>query len=121
MTGSGLGPRRIPASCSPGVAGEAYGGYILCIYLHFLIWTGSEVRTHVSKWGNSLAVRIPKAFTADAGLEAGDQVEITLEGGRIVITPVGREYRLGELVDGITADNRPAETDWGPPVGDEVW
>ena len=51
------------------------------------------VRTHISKWGNSLAVRILKAFTTDAGLEDGHEVEITLEGGRIVVTPVGRAYR----------------------------
>ena len=57
------------------------------------------MRTRIAKWGNSLGVRIPKAFTADAGLADGDGVEITLEGGRIVITPVGKDYRLGELVD----------------------
>ena len=79
------------------------------------------MRTRIAKWGNSLGLRIPKAFIADAGLADGDEVEISLEGGRIVITPVGREYRLGELVDGITSENRHDERDWGPPVGNEVW
>ncbi len=79
------------------------------------------MRTRIAKWSNSLAMRIPKPFTADAGLADGDEVEITLEGGRIVITPVGKDYRLGELVDRITSDNRHDETDWGRPVGNEVW
>ncbi len=79
------------------------------------------MRTRIAKWGNSLGVRIPKAFTADAGLTDGDGVEITLEGGRIVITPVGKDYGLGELVDRITSDNRHDETDWGRPAGNEVW
>jgi antitoxin MazE len=79
------------------------------------------MRTRIAKWGNSLGLRIPKAFTADAGLTDGAEVEITLEGGRILITPVGKEYRLGELVDRITKDNRHDETDWGRPVGNEVW
>jgi antitoxin MazE len=79
------------------------------------------MRTRIAKWGNSLGLRIPKAFIADAGLADGDEVEITLEGGRIVITPVGKDYRLGELVDRITSDNRHDESDWGRPVGNEVW
>ena len=44
-----------------------------------------------------------------------------MEGGRIVITPVGKDYRLGELVERITSDNQHDETDWGHPVGKEVW
>ncbi|MEE8060368.1 MAG: AbrB/MazE/SpoVT family DNA-binding domain-containing protein [Gemmatimonadales bacterium] len=79
------------------------------------------MRTRIAKWGNSLGLRIPKVFTSDAGLSAGDEVELTIEGGRILITPVGRDYRLGELVDRITADNRHDETDWGRPVGTETW
>ena len=79
------------------------------------------MRTRIAKWGNSLGLRIPKAFTSDAGLTAGDEVELTIEGGRILITPVERDYRLGELVDGITDANRHDETDWGQPVGTEVW
>lgn len=79
------------------------------------------MRTRISKWGNSLAIRIPKAFTADAGLEDGDQVEITMESGCIVITPVGLDYRLGDLVEKITRENRHDETDWGRPVGNETW
>lgn len=79
------------------------------------------MRTRIARWGNSLGLRIPSAFIKDAGLQDGDEVEITLEGGRIVVTPIGKNYRLGELVEGITSDNRHDETDWGRPVGNEIW
>ncbi len=79
------------------------------------------MRTRISKWGNSLAVRIPKAFVAEAGLEDGAAVDISVSGGQIIVTPLGREYGLAELVDDITEANRHTETDWGPPVGSEVW
>lgn len=79
------------------------------------------MRSRISKWGNSLAVRIPRALAEEAGLAEGSDVELTLRDGRIVIAPVGPEYQLHELVEGITAENRPTETDWGRPVGNEVW
>jgi antitoxin component of MazEF toxin-antitoxin module len=66
-------------------------------------------------------MRLPRALAEEAGLSDGSDVEITLQDGRIVIAPVGPEYRLDELVEGITSENRPTETDWGRPVGDEVW
>lgn len=79
------------------------------------------MRSRISKWGNSLAIRLPRALAEEAGLSDGSDVEIALQDGRIVIAPVGPEYRLHELVEGITSENRPTETDWGRPVGDEVW
>lgn len=77
--------------------------------------------TRVSKWGNSLGVRIPKAFIADAGLADGAEVELSLEGGRIVIQPHGKQYGLAELAGEITDENRHEEADWGRPVGKESW
>lgn len=77
--------------------------------------------TRISKWGNSLGVRIPKAFAAEAGLDNGTPVDISVSAGRVVVTPIGREYELEELVERITPENRPTETDWGQPAGAEVW
>lgn len=79
------------------------------------------MRSRISKWGNSLAMRLPRALAEEAGLSDGSDVEITLQDGRIVIAPIGPEYQLDELVEGITSENRPTETDWGRPAGDEVW
>jgi antitoxin MazE len=77
--------------------------------------------TRISKWGNSLAIRLPRSVLAELGLAEGDSVEIGTENGRLVITPVPREYALEELVEGITAENQHTETDWGPPLGAESW
>ena len=76
----------------------------------------------VSKWGNSLALRIPKALADEAGLETGSQVELIPEDGQIRIVPSKRpRYTLEELVAGITPENRHEEWDTGPPVGREIW
>lgn len=78
--------------------------------------------TQVAKWGNSLAVRIPKALAEDAQLREGEPVTVTvpIEGG-LVIKPSRRKYQLRQLVNRITAKNRHEETDWGQPQGGEVW
>jgi antitoxin MazE len=79
------------------------------------------MKTRISKWGNSFAVRLPKLFVDELGLTDGAEVEILLREGQIILTAAGREYGLEELVDGITPENRPAETDWGRPQGRETW
>ena len=78
------------------------------------------------KWGNSLALRVPKAFADEIGASDGTGAEMTVSNGKLVIEIVRsqrrkRRYRLDELVAGITPDNRHEEMDWGPPIGNEVW
>jgi len=76
----------------------------------------------ISKWGNSLAVRIPLAIARQASLAEGVSVKLSLdEEGGIVLRPVRRRYELGDLVAGITPKNRHQETDWGKPRGKESW
>jgi antitoxin MazE len=78
--------------------------------------------TLVSKWGNSLAVRIPMAIAKQAGLGEGDCVALALDtDGAIVLRRTRRRYELSELVARITPKNRHRETDWGPPQGKESW
>lgn len=78
--------------------------------------------TTVSKWGNSLAVRIPLAIARQAGLSEGDCVALTLDSaGGIVLRPTRRKYELSELVGRITPRNRHRETDWGEAQGEESW
>ncbi|HMU60468.1 MAG TPA: AbrB/MazE/SpoVT family DNA-binding domain-containing protein [Gemmatimonadales bacterium] len=80
-----------------------------------------SMRSRISRWGNSLGVRLPKAFVEELGISAGEEVELTVRDGGIVLTKVAREYRLEELVEGITHANRHRETDWGRPKGRELW
>jgi antitoxin MazE len=79
------------------------------------------MKTRISKWGNSLAIRIPKHLGSEAELEEGTEIELSVRNGSIIITPVSANYSLDDLVLGITAENRHTETDWGLPRGAEVW
>ncbi len=79
------------------------------------------MRITFSRWGNSLAVRIPSAFARDLGVSEGDQMELALEGGRLVLRPLEPHYDLEALVAGITRKNRTGELDAGAPAGREAW
>ena len=79
------------------------------------------MKTQIAKWGNSLGVRIPKAYAEEMGLSEGATVEVKLSGRKLVLTPVRPEYELEELVAGITPNNRHGETNWGKPAGKESW
>ena len=82
----------------------------------------AATKTQLAKWGNSLAVRIPKSVVGTARLREGDEVTLAVsKGGAIVMRPARRKYKLDELVSKITARNRHDETDWGPQVGKEGW
>jgi antitoxin MazE len=77
------------------------------------------MRTRVSRWGNSLAIRLPQAAVKSLRVQQGEQVELTIEGDRIEIRPARPRYRLEELVRQITPDNQPEPIDI-PPVGEEL-
>jgi antitoxin MazE len=68
-----------------------------------------------------LALRIPKVHAEAAALKEGSEVEITVNEGRLVVTPLRRHYRLADLVRGITRNNRHDPVDWGRPRGREAW
>jgi len=78
--------------------------------------------TKVQRWGNSLALRIPKVFALDAQLENDSFVEISLVDGQIIVKPIGAPtWSLEELLAGINKNNIHHEVDTGFAVGNEVW
>jgi len=80
------------------------------------------MRTHIQKWGNSLAIRIPKSFAAESSIEEGSLVDLSITDGRLIIDPVSEpEYTLDELLAGITRENIHAEVQTGEPTGKESW
>jgi antitoxin MazE len=80
------------------------------------------MKTRVQKWGNSLALRIPKSFAAEAGLRDNGAVELSLVDGALVVQAVNPQpLTLDELLRHITDDNLPSEWDTWPAVGKEVW
>lgn len=76
-------------------------------------------RSHVAKWGSSLAVRIPKPVAEQWGVREGSSIEMIPRGDQLVMRK--RAYRLSDLVARITPENRHAEVDTGPPQGNEEW
>lgn len=80
------------------------------------------MKTCVQKWGNSLALRIPKSFASEVGLQKEALVEISLVDGKLVITPVTKPRpTLKQLLAQVTEDNLHHEIDTGAPVGAETW
>jgi len=80
------------------------------------------MKTRVQKWGNSLAVRIPKALADEAGLSADLAVELSLKQGKLVIQPLAENpVSLAALLEAVTADNLHDEWHTGPAVGAEIW
>ena len=78
----------------------------------------------IQKWGNSQGLRLGKHLLADAKLEVGDEVDISVKDGVMIVIPTksmrGR-HSLQELVSRIPKDYDSGEVDWGEPVGREVW
>lgn len=75
---------------------------LLCIYTVDTEW---EMDTTVQKWGNSLAIRIPKAFADEVGLDQSSEIDIQIIDGRIVIRPVKKPASLETLLRQVTEDN----------------
>lgn len=76
----------------------------------------------IQKWGNSLAVRIPRAVAEDTELSSGTAVNMAYHDGQIVIAPVRhQQYTLHGLLKRVTPRNRHTEVETGPAVGREVW
>jgi antitoxin MazE len=80
------------------------------------------MRTRVKKWGNSLGLRIPKTFADEINLKENSSIEMMMQEGTLLITPVTeREWTLEELLVGVTDENRRHEWDAGPAEGEETW
>jgi antitoxin MazE len=80
------------------------------------------MRTRVQRWGNSLAVRIPKAYAGEVGLQEDSPVEIRLQQGKLIVEPTGPfPPKLQDLLRGVRKSNLHAEVDTGPAQGDEAW
>ena len=80
------------------------------------------METRVQKWGNSLALRIPKPLASQIGLEPNSPVELSLRGDKLMIELVTPpELNLDDLLARVTRDNIHGEVDTGPPIGREVW
>jgi antitoxin MazE len=84
------------------------------------------MRVEFCKWGNSLAVRIPKTLADTLKVGVDSQAEIAVENGALVLRPIKRPkrkptYTLEELLRGMTKENVPQEVEWDESRGQEAW
>lgn len=80
------------------------------------------MKTRVQKWGNSLALRIPRPFAEETNLHENSTVDVSVRGGKLVVVPVLEEqFSLDDLVERITPENRHDEIVTGDAVGNEAW
>lgn len=79
------------------------------------------MKVKVQKWGNSLAVRIPKSFAVQTQIEQDAVVNISVFKGKIIMMPEKKpEYTLDDLLQGVSKKNLHGETDFGRPIGNEI-
>jgi antitoxin MazE len=75
----------------------------------------------IQKWGNSLALRLPKTLANETNITEGTRVELLLTKEGVLLKAKHKpHYRLSELLAGVTKKNLHPETNWGPTVGREV-
>lgn len=73
----------------------------------------------LQKWGNSLAVRIPRSLLEDLQLQEGATLDLKIQNGNLIISPAPPEEDLASLLSQVTDENLHAEFDWGPAQGRE--
>lgn len=79
------------------------------------------MKSNIKKWGNSLALRLPASVLDGTVFELDLEVDVRVEGNRMIIEPVREPLDLATLLAKVTPENRHEAVDWGPPVGKEVW
>jgi antitoxin MazE len=80
------------------------------------------METRIQKWGNSLGLRIPRSFAAEARVEEGSPVDLSVENGRLLVRPLRtRKYALSALLKKVTPRNLHEEVTTDKPVGREAW
>ncbi|MCH7634095.1 MAG: AbrB/MazE/SpoVT family DNA-binding domain-containing protein [Alphaproteobacteria bacterium] len=79
------------------------------------------MRSFIGKWGNSLALRLPRHLAGDIRLFEGTEVDLSIRDGSLVVTPARPRYRLADLLRQTGKADKDGEYDWGPPRGEEEW
>ena len=80
------------------------------------------MKVQIQRWGNSLALRIPKSFAIESKIKQGSVVEVSVSDGKIVVEPVTEpDYTLDELLAGVTKRNLHREIETGSATGKEAW
>jgi antitoxin MazE len=88
----------------------------------YKVYTSYTMKTKIARWGNSLALRIPRKLALSHHLEEGSSVEIIEDQGELKLRPVSEKaYSLDEMLDAITGENLHEEMQTGSAKGKELW
>ena len=79
------------------------------------------MEAQIKKWGNSLALRIPKSVAEQLALEVDCPVGLTCEGATLTIRPLKHRLHLGDLLQQVSETNRHGEVHTGAARGQEAW
>lgn len=80
------------------------------------------MQTKIQKWGNSLGLRIPRSLAAEAQVEEGAAVDLSVENGRLLVCPLRvRKYSFKGLLRKVNHRNLHREVSTGRRVGREAW
>ena len=82
------------------------------------------MHTKIQKWGNSQGLRFPKHILQEAHIDIGDELNISVSNGKIIIEPINNiknKYSISELISQMPNNYSSNELDWGKPVGKEEW
>lgn len=75
----------------------------------------------ITKWGNSLGIRLPQAIIQQFGWKEGEQIMITAKDDQLILSIARPKYELAELLSGVNSDSQHPEVDWGNAEGEEAW
>lgn len=75
----------------------------------------------IGKWGQSAGLRIPKDILERTGLALGDAVELSVEDGKVILTPARQPLDREAIFAAMAQQTPPELVEWGPPAGREIW
>jgi antitoxin MazE len=91
-------------------------------FVYTFSWRVIFMRAQLTRWGNSVAIRVPKRILDQAQLSEGDLLDLAVsEPGSISVKRAHTKPSLEDMLAAITPENLHDETDWGPVVGKEIW
>ena len=76
-------------------------------------------RSHIARWGSSLAIRIPKPVAEQWGVREGSRIEMVPRGDQLVMSK--RAFDLTEMLARMSPETLHGETDTGSAQGREEW
>jgi len=75
----------------------------------------------ITKWGNSLGIRLPRTIVQQFGWQEGEKITITVKDEELILSLARPKYTLEELLKDAQPENQHSEIDWGDAQGEEVW